>query len=140
MEVIRILNIIKPELNFLPKAVTRMLSKRGSNGAMHKLQCVIEFTVSPSTETPTRAGERQMEQMDEAVKQEKKAIEQMKSVPSPFEYAEGAMGDLGSAAEQTNSIVNTWVPLLSKVEQFTKVVDKITEVRHAQYLTYLHTT
>jgi hypothetical protein len=112
-----------------------MLSKRDSNGAVQELPCVIKFTFSVSTGTSTGTGGCQMDEMGEAVNPEK-AMEQMKSVPLPFGRAGGVMDGLNSAADQTSSRVDTWGPLLSKIEQFTKVVDKITEVRHAKHLTH----
>ena len=104
-----------------PIDVVRTLSKRDSNGAAQDLRCVVKFTIV-SINDSVGAQERQM---DEAVDQAKQAIEQMASGSLAIVPLDSAVTTANSVPAQLES---TWVPLLSKIDQFTKIVDGIAEV------------
>jgi hypothetical protein len=120
------------EANFWAVDVVRMLSKRTSKGVAHDIQCVAKFTIV-SINDPIGATERQM---DDAVKQGKKAMGLMTSATLPIEPLDGAVAAGNSTTAQLGSITDTWGPLLGKVEQFTKIVDGIAEVRHIKHLAH----
>jgi hypothetical protein len=120
------------EANLSPTDVVRTLSKRNSKGVAQDIQCVAKFTIE-SINDSIGSTERQM---DDAVGQGKKAIEQMASATLPIEPLDGAIAVGNSTTAQLGSITDTWGPLLEKVEQFTKIVDGIAEVRHVKHLAH----
>jgi hypothetical protein len=87
-----------------------VLSKRDSNGVIQALDRDIIFTIRMTTDTSTGAGQSQVDEMNEAVKQEKE-VQQMKTISSPLEPVQNVVDGLSSAAD-------TWGPLLDKIQQF----------------------
>jgi len=71
--------------------------------------------------------------MDEAVAQSKTAIDQIKPLPSSLEHATGLVDDAFPVYNTIEPISATWGPFLQKVEQLTRIVDKISEVRDAKF-------
>jgi hypothetical protein len=122
------------EANFSPTDVVRTLSKRNSNGVARDIRCVAKFTIV-SINDPIGAAERQM---DDAVEQGKIAMEQMASATLPIEHLDSAVVAGTSITAGLPSITDTWGPLLGKVEQFTKIVDGIAEVRPVKHVAYFH--
>jgi hypothetical protein len=120
--------------DFSPIDVVRTLSKRDSKGAAQNLECVATFTII-SINDPIGATQRQM---DEAVEQGKRAMEQMASASPLIEPLSGAAVAATSATAQLSPSTDSWVSLLSKIERFTTIVDRIAEVRHVKYL--IHST
>ncbi|KAN0107633.1 hypothetical protein V8E52_009952, partial [Russula decolorans] len=105
------------------KAVTRNLRKDDVKGNMPDVQTVVEFTIT-SFATSADAAEAQM---DEAVDQGRTTLDNMKPVPLLLS-ADGAVADVVSATRSINTISAAWTPLLEKIERYTKIVDKISEV------------
>jgi hypothetical protein len=113
------------DLNYPPPAWTRRLTKYDSEGRPHELQTTIEFTIV-SGAASTSATDNQM---DEAIMQGNNAMEQMKRVLPPLVVSGDTVGK--AMIDRTAPIADTWEPLLAKIEVFTKIVDQISEVRHA---------
>jgi hypothetical protein len=126
-----ILLLIQPKyvLNLSPAPISRKLCKYDPNGNAQELQTTVEFTIV-SIAGPVSAAQMQM---DEAVAQGNATIDRMKLIPLSLEHTEGVADDSIIAVGRTEAIVVTWGPFLQKVELLTGIVDKIAEVRHANY-------
>jgi hypothetical protein len=107
-------------------ACTRALRRRGSNGVLQPLECVIGFNIV-SIEPSSAA----------IANQSSEAVESsgLRATPesSSALHVPGADDVLGPAVVQYTSIADAWRPLLSKIERFTKIVDGIAEVSDAGY-------
>ena len=66
--------------------------------------------------------------MEDSTARANTAVEEMKPASPPVERLEGAVDGVNAMVDRTTFIVNTWEPLLEKIEQFTKIVDQISEV------------
>ncbi|KAN0102501.1 hypothetical protein V8E52_011886, partial [Russula decolorans] len=102
------------------KAVTRNLRKDDGKGNM---QTVVKFTIT-SFATSADAAKAQM---DEAVDQGRTALDNMKSLPL-LPRADGAVAEVVSAIGRINTISAAWDPLLKRIEKWTVIVDKISEI------------
>lgn len=113
------------DLNYSPPAWTRRLTKYDSEGRPHEIKATIEFTIVSSAASTSATDN----QMDEATMQGNSAMEQMKHVFPPLVVSEDTVGK--AIIDRIAPIADTWEPLLAKIEVFTKIVDQISEVRHA---------
>jgi hypothetical protein len=73
------------------------------------------------------------QQMKNSVAQEEVPFERMKPFPPPLKNAIGVAED-STVFFNVQPITVTWGPLLQKVERLTRIVDKISEVRHPAML------
>jgi hypothetical protein len=87
------------------------------------MQTVVKFTIT-SFATSADAAKAQM---DEAVDQGRTALDNMKSLPL-LPRADGAVAEVVSAIGRINTISAAWDPLLKRIEKWTVIVDKISEV------------
>jgi hypothetical protein len=105
--------------------ISRKLYGCDKNGNLRELPTVVEFTIVSIAGSVDSSNT----QMDEAVSQGNVKFDQIKPLPSSFGHATGLIDD----AYNIEPISVTWGPFLQKVELFTGIVDKISEVRDANF-------
>ena len=66
---------------------------------------------------------------EHAVKEANRALPSQNPPSQGMQDTIGAVAGAGSAADQIKGIVNTWDPLLKRVEHFVELTDKIANVR-----------
>lgn len=108
--------------------MVRTLSRRDPNGKAQDLSCIAKFT---AVSIGNSIGATEL-QMGDALEQGTKALEEMNSAPSPVGHLDDSVDTINSTTAQLITITKTWEPLLSRIEQFTKAMDGITEVRHVK--------
>lgn len=111
----------------LLSVVTRELRKHDRHVNQRKTQIVIQFTIVAVSEA-SDADAHELNAGD-ALVQAKDELGDMKSAPSRFEPILGVVNTSATVINNTKSVSDIWGPLLDKLELFTKLVDKITEVR-----------
>lgn len=112
--------------NVFRLAITRGLCKFDRHGNICKTKATVEFSIEVTTKATNAANMN----MNQALAQEKHAVELMKSAPSL-----PVLGDLQVAEDTLNTVIDdtvsltgSWGPFIEKVKMFTEMMDKVAEV------------
>ena len=107
---------------------TRLLSKYDSSGAIHDLQCTLQFSATV-TEQVASAPDHHMEP-EAAVQQAQAMTSQLQTGAPMIGQAATNINTMTAAVSAVTSTVLPWLPLLDKVKAFVEVVDGIAAVCH----------
>jgi hypothetical protein len=102
------------------------MCKADAHGNQRKSQTTIEFTIVAVSE----ASDTVEQNMEEVVTPGKDALDRIKPTPSSLGRIQGAVDVCATVINHTESVSNTWGPILHKLKLFSELVDNIPEVTY----------